>query len=665
MKENIQDKVLNTYKNNMLYLQDNKPNLFKKIKLLEEAFSEGLKQERYFLEYREENYFDIYDKDKDSWLYDTPSDDYSQKIVNSFSFKSKDNSFKTFYDFEYEDGLVEKLDDISILQHAALNNAPIVDYVNKNLPEDEIMNNIPYLLILGVGLGFHIPKLHNLIKAKLYTIIEPSLEIFRLSLFLTDYSSLSKKAKLEFYVALSEQDFYEDFRNFILKTYIFSHYIKFFYFSKTCEVFFEIIQNILASQSHNLYSYDRELKSLNRTYSYLKSGYNFLNVTGYKNLSSFQNKKILLLAAGPSLKKNINFVKENKSKFIIVAIWPILPLLIKNNIIPDIVTTYDEENKKVIDIYNEIEDKSFFEKTIFLFSSHLFRDFVKKLPKENIYMFNALYSAKKDFGRIVAPAIGEITYQLLLKLGVRDIYLLGLDMALNPDTGKSHYEGYYEDKEQMKGEEKNLNEFSFRKNQILVKGNFRESVESLSVYHVSIKQFNVFTRWAKEKDKNINIYNLSDGAFLNDTIPLLPTDFLKKNLEDIDKKILFDKLNDELSQISSSSFTSDDIEYNKNKIDSAINLRNKLNEYMLLKYTNMNDFFKAIEKINMEVHLEKYKCDDLKAVIKNYFKHNLPYMVYLVSLKNIKNDKRHMKKVLKRLSVQVNKIIDFYLTVVE
>lgn len=665
MKENIQDKVLNTYNNNMLYLQDNKPDLFKKIKLLEEAFSHGLKKERYFLEYREEDYFDIYDKDNDSWLYDTHSDDYSQKIVNSFSFKSKDNSFKTFYDLAYEDGLVEKLDDISILQHAALNNAPIIDYVNKNLPEEEIMNNIPYLLILGVGLGFHIPKLHNLVKAKLYTIIEPSLEIFRLSLFLTDYSSLSKKARLEFFIAYSEQDFYEEFRNFILKTYIFSHYIKFFYFSKTCEVFFEIIQNILASQSHNLYSYDRELKSLNRTYNYLKSGYNFLNVTGYKNLSSFQNKKILLLAAGPSLKKNIDFVKENKSKFIIVAIWPILPLLTKNNIIPDIVTTYDEENKKVIDIYNEIEDKSFFEETIFLFSSHLFRDFVKKLPKENIYMFNALYSAKKDFGRIVAPAIGEITYQLLLKLGAKDIYLLGLDMALNPDTGKSHYDGYYEDKEQMKGEEKNLNEFSFRKNQILVKGNFRERVESLSVYHVSIKQFNVFTRWAKEKDKDIAIYNLSDGAFLNDTIPLPAANFLEKNLENINKKIFFDKLNDELSQISSSSFTNDDIEFNKNKIESAINLRNKLNEYMLLKYTNMNDFFKAIEKINMEVHLEKYKCDDLKAVIKNYFKHNLPYIVYLVSLKNIKNDKRHMKKVLKRLSVQVNKIIDFYLTVVE
>ncbi|MAC84960.1 MAG: hypothetical protein CL624_12585 [Arcobacter sp.] len=665
MTENdIEKKVLLTYENNLRYLKEKEKHLFDNIMLLEEAFNNKIKEERYLLEYKE-GYFDIYDRVKEDYIYNSDSEKYSEEIVNKFSFNSKENSFKTFYDFKYEDGLAEKVDEISILSDPLLNNAPVVDYVNKNLPEKEIIDNMPYLLIFGVGLGLHIPKLHNLVKAKLYMIIEPSLELFRLSLFLVDYVSLSKKSRLEFFISYSENKFYEEFRLFLQKAYLYSHYIKFFYFSKNCDYLFEPIQNILVSQSHNLFAYDRELKSLNRTYGYQKNNYNFLNISKYQNLSIFENKKILLLAAGPSLMKNIEFVKDNQKKFIVVAIWPILPLLRKNNITPDIVTTYDEETKKVIHIYNELEDTDFLNETIFLFSSHLYKEFVNKIPKKNIYMFNAIYPAKRHFGNIVAPAIGEITYQLLLKLGACNIYLLGLDMALNADTGKSHYDGYYEDKEQMNiDEDKDLNQFSFRKNKVTVKGNFRNEVDTLSVYHISIKQFNFYTKEAEKNNLDINIYNLSDGAYLENVEPLRVNVLKDKELQSFDKSDIFSQLKKQFDTISSDAFDDKDVEYNKKKVVDALKLKEKLKMHMFSKYSEKSEFLKAIDLINGEIYSREYECDDLKLILSNYFKHNLHYIVYLFLLKSLNNPKRHMKKLLKNLNKQVNKIIDMYILII-
>ncbi len=45
----------------------------------------------------------------------------------------------------------------------------------------------------------------NSLNAKSYLIIEPNIEIFRLSLFLCDYESLSKNSKLFF--AINEDSF--------------------------------------------------------------------------------------------------------------------------------------------------------------------------------------------------------------------------------------------------------------------------------------------------------------------------------------------------------------------------------------------------------------------------------------------------------------------------
>ncbi|XPV52515.1 MAG: hypothetical protein ACNI3H_09060 [Halarcobacter ebronensis] len=88
------------------------------------------------------------------------------------------------------------------------------------------------LFHFGVGLGFHIPELVNNIKPKMALIVEPSLEIFRLSLFLVNYERISTKTRILFFVGLSKEDFYGEFRTFQDKTFLYNQYIKFFFFKE-------------------------------------------------------------------------------------------------------------------------------------------------------------------------------------------------------------------------------------------------------------------------------------------------------------------------------------------------------------------------------------------------------------------------------------------------
>ncbi|XPV52516.1 MAG: hypothetical protein ACNI3H_09065 [Halarcobacter ebronensis] len=117
------------------------------MKVFEEALSLGHIKENYILEYKE-TYFDIYDKKVDNWYYSENSLDYSKRICKNISYEASKNSFKSFYEFHYEEGLADRTNELSILSDAVLNNAPIVDYVNRNLPDEEEMKQIFCYFIL-------------------------------------------------------------------------------------------------------------------------------------------------------------------------------------------------------------------------------------------------------------------------------------------------------------------------------------------------------------------------------------------------------------------------------------------------------------------------------------------------------------------------------------
>ncbi len=655
--EEIQEKAINTYNKNLEFLKKNNIELFEKVKLFEEAISLNHLKPRYILEYKEECYFDVFDNQTQSWIYGTNSQEFSTSIVKDINKEAKKHSFKTFYEYRYDNEVVENAKRASILSQSVLSISPIVSYTQNNLDEKQEMKNIFKYFVFGIGLGLHIPKIHEKIKAKVYLLVEPSLELFRLSLFVTDYSQIDS-AKVHFAVAMNENEFKDLVYVLSEQTFMFDYYIKFFMFSINCDSYINIIQNHLVSQSHLLYSFDRQLESLKRTYEYFYDNFSYIDISTKKE---FLNKPVLVLAMGPSLQKSIEFVKKNKDKFIIIAIYATMPLLEEHGIKPDIITQFDQQEKVVLSTLEKVNDIEFFSNSLFLFASHINEKLMKSFPKENIYVYQALFEAKKEFGTITAPSIGEITYALSLLFGAKQIYLLGLDLALG-DDGSSHSGEHDGAKAYEEVEEKSNQNFSFKKNIIKIKGNFREVVDTLPVFKSSIGQMNIFSRLHKRF--GVEVYNLSDGAYFDSTITQKIEEIEESKLITFDKTKELNFIKNSFDECSIKGVSQKDEIFFKQKYLDAQTLLEILDSFNRRKYSKFLDYINGLFKLYEDLIYSDLQCKDLQEILSNFYRYTLPPIFYLANMKTLDNPKRHIKQSNKVLYMQTKKIFDEYFKIV-
>ena len=658
--EQIQKDALDTYKENMTFLKTNNYELYKKINLLEIVLNTNIKKSDYELEYKD-GYFDILNVKDNTFFYNKNSEVYGKELVdNHLSFDPKVSSFKTYYEVKYGDKVVDMVKNATMYSSTQISNAPVIHYVNENIPKKEELKTIPKLIIFGVGAGSHIPYLQLKVKAKIYLIIEPNLEIFRLSLFTIKYSILSKFTKIVFAVAQNENEFISSFSEFYNLGFIYNHYIKLFLFSKNCEFYTNIIQNQLLFQSHIIYSYDRLLKGLNKAVSYIEEDFQCLNIIHKKY--DFAKKPILLLCAGPSLQRNIEFVKNNKDKFIIVALYVTLPLLEKHGIKPDVVTQYDEGADIVYNVIKRIKDISFFDQTSFVFASHLDKRVMNTFPKDNIFVFQAMFNIKVGFGAKTAPSIGELTYQLILEWGGENIYLLGMDMAMDVESKKTHIDGHASTDIYKQFKEENNNKHNLRTSIIKVKGNFLDEIDTLPLYKMSITSMNTITK--AQKKKNVYVYNLSNGAYLEKIIPLKISDLKLDSFDILNKELEKEDILKAFVNNSETSFSENDIIATTIKVESANKLQDTLNEFLKAgKDSSLDVYENRLGAFIDKLVFEKSSCYELQSILKNYIMHNAHYIYHLINMRALDNRKRHVKNLNKVFGKQLNKIISTYVEI--
>jgi hypothetical protein len=658
---NIEKEILNNYTKNLEYLEKNHKDLYDRIKLFELAIELKEIKERYALEYKDNRYFDILDLEKKDYIYGRDSNTYSQEIVNNLDLNPEKNSFRTFYSIEYEKGVAEKAINSSIFSSDVLGTSPIIDYVNRNIPEHNDLKIIYNYIIFGTLLGLHIPLVHKKMNAKIYSIIEPSLEIFRLSLFVIDYSKIALESDIIFYIAEDQEIFFRKFKTLYYKTFYFNHYIKFCMFTKNCDIYIQAIQEILVSQPHYLYAYERELQSLQRTYARIKEGFSYIDISKKQQFKEFQDKPLLLLAAGPSLRHEKDFIKKNQSKFIIVAIYATITFLEEHNIIPDIVIQFDQGDS-AINTLHLLKNKEFLSNTIFLFAAHVTEQFTEEINNDNIFMFQPTYSAKVNFGTLTSPSVGEIAYCLILQLGFKSIYLLGLDMALDPETKQAHFSKNYRGTFSTDSLKDSLENFDMRKNIIKVKGNFLDQIDTLPAYKISIDHINMFTKIFLSED--LNIYNLSNGAYFDNVKPLktndlICTDFTNLNLFEKKKEI-----KSIFSSISENSFNEEDKVYNEAKLRDAKKIKEKLDKFYSVKASSVEEFKNMIFILHEELCLP-YSCTDLQKISNSYYNRTVNYIFHMFNLRNLTNTKKHIKKLQKLFILQISKIVDEYINILE
>lgn len=159
--------------------------------------------------------------------------------------------------------------------------------------------------------------------------------------------------------------------------------------------------------------------------------------------SEYKKNSAVVIAAGPSLNENIEFIKEKSGDAIVIAVDAALKKLITNDIVPDYVTVIDPNNPLMAYIEG-IEEYT--EKITLVAENVSYWKYVSKFkgPKYRVFCVDEPESVrycKKNNIEVWASGrtVSNLAIELAVKLNVEIIYLVGLDLAY--PGNKQHADG--------------------------------------------------------------------------------------------------------------------------------------------------------------------------------------------------------------------------------
>ncbi len=168
------------------------------------------------------------------------------------------------------------------------------------------------------------------------------------------------------------------------------------------------------------------------------------NDTPAKLLEKTASGKVLILAAGPSLKDHIYWIKNNQDKIHIIAVSRIARILIENEINPDIVTSVDPKDTN----YQMGHHISKLQNTILVHANHVSHRLLENYQGQKYYTGNRFYwNSRLNHPNYTfpGPTVTHSSIFLAIKMGFNEIYLAGVDLCFD-SSANSHADDYTKDK---------------------------------------------------------------------------------------------------------------------------------------------------------------------------------------------------------------------------
>jgi hypothetical protein len=642
----LQNALTTTFLANLVFLSKYDNELYHRIDELSRMIERGSYSEKYALDFIEENgEFDIYDIKNEKYLYNKKPKKINNDLINS---KSEISFFNTFL-FNRE-GDIDKEEIINNLEEGTdsvrLFRKDFQEYIDilkiNPFGDKKEFNEVNKFLIIGTLSGRHIPKLAKKFDSSTYFICEANLEIFRLSLFVVDYTILTKNKGAIFSIMDDTKTFDKKINYFLQQNLFFNHKIKYSTTNLNVNNYFESIFSSIVRRDPMIFNHYMMQDCIMRNFANRISHYKILMFKEMENnLSSLKDFPVLYICAGPSLSDNIDWIKENKDKFIIVSIGASFEKLFDHGIESDIIVTLD--SKKIL-ADGQFKKESLHKiKNAIVIASTMTDDFVlNQFDKSKLFLYEVLYPF---FDNKIFPAfsVGEMGLSILVTLNFDNIYMIGTDLALNQQTGNTHIVehltgGNNFDINDIDGSKSmNKNTFGFRGDLIKTRGNLQEEVVTSRVFESSIHCYNENIR--NNKKESQKIYNLSThGAFIEDTIPLFPEKLdLSNTLKIEDRGNIEDKLLFELNRFSRTDFSikeTDKINKEIEYINEVISYIESINDK---KYKKYSDLYDDILIITYKLLNSEGNIGFGVEIFGRYFSSVLPYINYCL------NDKKKVK----------------------
>ena len=404
----------------------------------------------------------------------------------------------------------------------------------KNIKSELKSNDI--LVIYGLGLGYLLRIAEANLSSKIL-IFEPNIEVLRYVFNYIDFSSELSQNRIYFSSNI------EDSLNYISSNYINNDKIEFLindlYLKDYSENIINLSQNILKVCK-------QKVLDTNTIEKYEK----FWTINNLKNLphlkksedihilkNKYKNKNCIIISPGPSLKKDLELIKEHRNQFTIIAVNKSVDYLYENEIYPDFIIALDplfiEYNTKNIE---NLKCKSALILTTrvdnFLFKQNFKYTYIYYLENDGFNKY--LNKMNPDLIKLnkIGSSVSVQALYLAKILGFKNIICSGLDLAF-PNTSQKYNTDF------------KLN-VSFETTKVRsINGTL---VDTRSDYAYFIKQIEQII---KSEYKNTIVYNTSDfGALIEGMTYLQFNEILKNidisnNIGEVDLEPIYKKVFDE------------------------------------------------------------------------------------------------------------------------
>lgn len=227
---------------------------------------------------------------------------------------------------------------------------------------------------------------------------------------------------------------------------------------------------------------------------------------GYKTIQLFRAIPMdvtgIVVAAGPSLNKNIQELKKAKGKAFIIAVDTALKPLLREGIVPDmffIVDALKPMNLVEMKGVEQIPMATTLNATPEILDFHQ----GKKFFFDESYQFAEKIMKKSGlpWGNVCSGgSVATNAFSLLYKIGLKTIILVGQDLALTGN--KTHADGTFEEK---------MHEVDTKDCQ-WIEGNYEEKVPTRTDFYVFLEWYKTNIRLYKEHVEGFRVINATEGG---------------------------------------------------------------------------------------------------------------------------------------------------------
>lgn len=238
---------------------------------------------------------------------------------------------------------------------------------------------------------------------------------------------------------------------------------------------------------------------------------NYLNnliytVNGYKTTQLVdvipQDIPGIVVAAGPSLNKNIKELKKAKGKAFIIAVDTAVKPLLKEGIIPDMFAIVDGE--KPLSLIEQEEAKRIPLFCTLVSASEIlnYHTGMKIFFNEGFRYAEKIYARSNAiFGNVpTGGSVATNAFSLLYKIGIKRIILVGQDLALTGN--KTHADGTFQEK---------MDQID-TSGCIMVEGNCEKEVPTRGDFQNYLKWYHDRVKGCKERIEGFHVINATEGG---------------------------------------------------------------------------------------------------------------------------------------------------------